>query len=99
MAITRAEVGKIAELAKLHFEESELETFTGQFQHILAYIEKLTEVNVEGVDPTSHASAAPGFETGAFRDDEPRPSLSVEDALKNAPDRGEDHFRVPKVIG
>ena len=53
-----AEVLKIAELAKLHFSESDLEDFTAQFQHILDYIEKLKGVDIEGVEPTSHAALA-----------------------------------------
>jgi aspartyl-tRNA(Asn)/glutamyl-tRNA(Gln) amidotransferase subunit C len=98
VAITRAEVLKIAELAKLHFSESELDAFTAQFQHILDYIEKLKEVNVEGIEPTSHVSLTEDSEKGVIREDETRPSLSSEEALMNAPDRGDDHFRVPKVI-
>jgi aspartyl-tRNA(Asn)/glutamyl-tRNA(Gln) amidotransferase subunit C len=96
--ITRAEVLKIADLAKLEFDASELEAFTMQFQHILDYIEKLKEVSVEGVEPTSHVSSTAGFENQMLRPDLPRPSLSAEVALQNAPDRGDGHFRVPSVI-
>ena len=98
MAVTREEVLKIAHLAKLHFDETELDAFTAQFQHILDYIEKLKEVNVEDVAPTSHVSLAGDFEKHIFREDAVRPSLSTEAALGNAPDGGNDHFRVPKVI-
>jgi len=98
VAITRAEVLKIAELAKLHFNESELDAFTAQFQHILDYIEKLKEINVEGIEPTSHVSLAGDCEKHVVREDETRPSLPLEEALVNAPDRGDGHFRVPKVI-
>ncbi len=98
MAITRADVLKIAALAKLQFDESELEAFTTQFQHILDYIEKLKEVVVDGIEPTSHVSLTADFEKHLFRADETRPSLQVEEALRNAPDRGDNHFRVPKVI-
>ena len=98
MAITRAEVLKIAALAKLHFSEAELDSFTAQFQHILDYIEKLEEVDIDGVAPTSHVSLASDFEKYIFREDEIRHSLPSQEALKNAPDCGNDHFRVPKVI-
>ena len=98
MAITHAEVLKIAELAKLHFSESELDAFTARFQHILDYIEKLKEVNVEGVEPTSHVSLTEEFDKQIFREDQTRSSLPVEEALLNAPDQGDGHFRVPKVI-
>jgi aspartyl-tRNA(Asn)/glutamyl-tRNA(Gln) amidotransferase subunit C len=97
--ITRAEVLKIAELAKLHFPQSELDAFLVQFQRILDYIEKLKEVNVEGIEPTSHVALSGAHGSCHHRGDETRPSLPVEEALMNAPDRGEDQFGVPKVIG
>jgi aspartyl-tRNA(Asn)/glutamyl-tRNA(Gln) amidotransferase subunit C len=96
VSITRAEVLKIAELAKLHFSEEDLDAFTAQFQRILDYIEQLRQVDVEGVEPTSHVSL--DFEKHFFREDEVKPSLSVEESLSNAPDPGAGHFRVPKVI-
>ena len=98
MAISRTEVLKIAELARLHFGESELVEFTAQFQRILDYIEQLERVNTEGVEPTSHVSLTPDFEKHLFREDEVKSSLPVEESLANAPDSGEGHFRVPKVL-
>ena len=98
MAITRAEVLKIAELGKLHFSETELDAFTAQFQHILDYIEKLKSVDIEGVEPTSHASLADAPGGHGSRADTVRPPLSVAEALRNAPDQGDEHFLVPKVI-
>jgi aspartyl-tRNA(Asn)/glutamyl-tRNA(Gln) amidotransferase subunit C len=98
VAISRDEVLKIAELAKLHFSEEDLDEFTLQFQRILDYIEKLKEVDVQGVAPTSHVSQTQDQQTGVERGDEPRPSLPVEVALANAPDPGCGHFRVPKVL-
>lgn len=98
MAITRSEVLKIAELAKLHFSEAELDEFTAQFQRILDYIEKLKEVNVEGVEPTSHVSLVDDFEERPLREDLVQDSLPVEEALGNAPDPGAGQFRVPKVL-
>ncbi len=97
MAIDRSEVLRIAELAKLEFSASELDSFTAQFQEILEYVETLKEVSVEGVDPTSHAATAAA--AGApLREDRLRPSLPVADALANAPDPGGGCFRVPKVL-
>jgi aspartyl-tRNA(Asn)/glutamyl-tRNA(Gln) amidotransferase subunit C len=96
--IDRAEVLKIADLARLHFSEEELDDFTAQFQHILDYIEQLRQVNVEDVEPTSHVSLGLDFEKHVLREDEVRSSLPVEESLANAPDPGSDHFRVPKVI-
>lgn len=98
MAINRAEVIKIAELARLHFSDVELDEFTAQFQRILDYIEQLKRINVEDVEPTSHVSLTPNFEKFLFREDEVKPSLPVEESLSNAPDPGQGHFRVPKVL-
>lgn len=98
MAITRDEVLKIAELAKLHFSETELEAFTFQFQRILDYVEKLKEVDVEGIPPTSHVSQVPAAEGRIVREDRVQESLRAEDALANAPDVRECQFRVPKVL-
>ena len=98
MAIARDEVMKIAELAKLSFNEAELEAFIAQFQRILDYIEQLKELDVEGIEPTSHVSLSADFDRHMFREDEARPSLPVEESLANAPDPGMGHFRVPKVI-
>ncbi len=99
MAVTRDQVLKIAELAKLHFDDSALDAFVIQFQSILNYIEKLKEVNVEGIEPTSHVTHGEAHKLSSVRPDVTRPSLPVEDALMNAPDRDNDHFAVPKVIG
>lgn len=97
MTVDRDEVRRVAALAKLEFSESEIDAFTSQFREILNYVEKLLEVDVEGVESTSQVSptgktAAPG------REDEPRASLGADAALANAPDPGSGHFRVPKVI-
>lgn len=98
MAITRAEVLKIADLARLHFSEDELDAFTAQFQRILDYVEQLKKVNVDEIEPTSHVLLPADFEKHIFREDEVKPSLPVEEGLANAPDSGSGHFRVPKVL-
>jgi len=98
VAITRDEVLRIAALANLEFSETELADFTAQFQHILQYIEKLKEVAIDGIAPTSHIARLDQAGTPLLREDEAHPSLPVEEALGNAPDRGDDHFRVPKVL-
>jgi aspartyl-tRNA(Asn)/glutamyl-tRNA(Gln) amidotransferase subunit C len=98
VTITRSEILKISSLAKLHFDEAELDEFTSQFRHILDYIEKLKEVDVAGVEPTSHVSLLEGANLQLMREDRVRSALGLEEALQNAPDRGAGHFRVPKVI-
>ena len=98
MSITRTEILKIADLAKLHFSEEELDAFVPQFQRILDYIEQLKEANIEEIEPTSYVSLTADFEKHIFREDEVRNSLPVDESLANAPDPGSGHFRVPKVI-
>lgn len=94
MKITRAEVEHVARLARLELTETEKETFTGQMDAILAYVGKLNELNTDGIVPTAHAVPM----ENAFREDEVRPSIGIERALANAPERVEGFFRVPKVI-
>jgi len=98
MPIGRSEVLKIAELAKLHFSDAELDEFTSQFQRILDYIEQLKEVGVETVEPTSHVSLTAEFEKHMFREDQVGPSLPVDETLANAPDSRSGQFKVPKVL-
>lgn len=98
MAISRGEVLKIAELARLQFSEEELDAFTEQFQNLLNYVDQLKQVSVESVEPTSHVSLTEEFDKHIFREDEVKTSLPVEESLANAPDPGSGHFRVPKVI-
>jgi aspartyl-tRNA(Asn)/glutamyl-tRNA(Gln) amidotransferase subunit C len=92
--ITKDEVTYVAHLARLSFDETEIETFTSQLNDILLSMEKLGAVDTAGVPPMTHAMVR----ENAFRDDAVQESLSTEAALANAPDRRGDFFRVPKVI-
>ena len=94
MSVTRKDVEYIASLSKLKFEENELDNFTHQLNDILAYVEKLNELDTENVEPLSH----PVENNNVFREDELKPSITTEVALKNAPNKTEEFFRVPKVI-
>lgn len=94
MKITHAEVEHVARLARLALSSDEVATFTGQMDALLAYVDTLKELDTDGIIPTSHAVPV----ENAFREDAVRPSIGVENALANAPDRVEDFFRVPKVI-
>lgn len=94
MRISKDDVIYVAELARLEFGEEELEKFTGQLGNILGYIEKLSELNTEGVEPTSHVLDIPT----PLREDRVEKWLTHEEALQNAPEREEDFFAVPKVI-
>ena len=95
MKITKDEVLYVAELARLNLDEAAIEKFAGQIGEILDYVDKLNEVDTEGIKPTSHAIAL----TNAFRDDEPRAHLDRNKALANAPDEEDGNFLVPKVVG
>lgn len=94
MSVTKKEVEKIAELAKLKFSETELENFTHQMNEILKYMEKLNELNTDDVEPLAH----PVEGTNVFREDKLKKSASTEDALKNSPIADDKYFKVPKVI-
>ena len=94
MALSREEVLHVAELARLSLGPEEVELFTRQLNDILAYVEKLQELDTSGVAPLAHV--IPVF--NAFREDEVRAGLTLEEALENAPAREEDNFLVPRVI-
>ena len=84
----------IARLARLYFKEEELKTFESQIQNILSFVEKLKEVNVDGVEPTSH----PLCLSNVFREDQVKPSLSIEEFLKHAPSARGRFFQAPKIV-
>ena len=96
-ALTVADVERIAALAHLELTDEEKHLFTKQLADILAYAEQLQALDTTGVPATAHVHAQGGHD----RADEPRHSLTIEDALANAPDGAPDAglFRVPRVIG
>lgn len=94
MALSREEVLHVAELARLSLGPEEVELFTRQLNDILAYVEKLQELDTTGVVPLAHV--IPVF--NAFREDEVREGLPLDEALENAPAREEGNFLVPRVI-
>ena len=91
MAITREEVLHVAKLARLELSEEEVERLTQELGAILEAVGKVAELDLDDVPPTSH----PLELVNAWRDDEPRPSLPLEDVFANAPGREGDLFRVP----
>ena len=94
MSISVADVEYVARLARLELSEDEKGLFAVQMGAILEYVDKLKELNTEGVLPTSHAVPM----ENAFREDDACPSIGIEKALANAPDRVASFYRVPKVI-
>ena len=91
MAISRDEVVHVARLARLALTDEELDRFAGQLDAILEAVGKVSEPDLSEVEPTLHPLAL----SNVWAEDEPRPSLDVEEALANAPDREDDAFRVP----
>jgi aspartyl-tRNA(Asn)/glutamyl-tRNA(Gln) amidotransferase subunit C len=91
MAISRDEVLHVARLARLDLGEEEIKRFQEQLSAILEAVGKVNELDLSGVEPTAH----PLDLVNVWADDEPRPSLSVDEAFANAPDREGNFFRVP----
>jgi len=94
MKLDRAQVEKIALLARLDLTAAETETLSTQLSNILNYVDDLKSLDTSNVPPTAHA----GPVRTPLREDVPHACLDVEDALRNAPDRGGDAFRVPRII-
>ena len=94
MSVTIKDVEHIAKLARLDIKENELGNYTKHLNSILDYMEKLNELDTSGVEPLSN----PIENTNFFREDLPVRSIPREEALKNAPARTDEHFKVPKVI-
>lgn len=94
MNITKKDVEYIGELARLKLNESEIETYAKDMNKILEYIGKLNELDTENVEPLSH----PIDYENIMREDELKPSIDREKALKNSPKADEQYFKVPKVI-
>jgi len=92
--ITREAVLHVARLARLELSESELERMRAQLDAILTYIDRLKELDVTDVEPTSHAVPR----VNVMRDDVVVPCLPQDEALRSAPDRVGEFFRVPRII-
>ena len=95
MKITKDEVLYVADLARLDLDEASIDKFAGQIGKILDYVDKLNEIDTEGIRPTSHAISL----TNAFREDEQKEHLELEQVLENAPQKEDGNFIVPKVVG
>ena len=94
MPITVKDVENIAKLARLQFSGEEKQKFTKQLADIIAYVEKLNELDTENVPPTYHVLPL----TNVKRRDEVRPWLKQDEALRNAPKKFKGFFSVPEVI-
>jgi aspartyl-tRNA(Asn)/glutamyl-tRNA(Gln) amidotransferase subunit C len=92
--IDTAQVRKVARLARLELTEAEVEEFTGQLGAILAYVEKMNELDTTGVEPLAHCLPI----SNVLRPDEVRESLGTDKTLANAPERDGSFFAVPKIL-
>jgi aspartyl-tRNA(Asn)/glutamyl-tRNA(Gln) amidotransferase subunit C len=95
MSISRADIEKVALLARLQLSDAELDTMTGQLAQIVGYVDQLSEVDTEGVEPMAHAIEL----SNVFKDDRVAPSLTREEALANAPHHDGRGYLVPAVLG
>jgi aspartyl-tRNA(Asn)/glutamyl-tRNA(Gln) amidotransferase subunit C len=93
LMISRDDVRHVARLARLRLEAAETERMTAELARILEHIDKIAELDLAAVAPTAHVLAA----VDVLRPDKPRPSLSRDEALRNAPAVSDDCFRVPRM--
>ena len=94
MKIDRPLLDKIAHLARLEFDEKDAEKVMKDMSEIVDWVEKLNEVNTDGIEPLTSMS----HEVNALREDEVKDQLDHDRALRNAPKKDDDFFRVPKVL-
>ena len=94
--LTRADVDRIATLARLELSDAEKDLFVHQLSQVLEYAEQIQQIDTSGVQPTSHVLS----HLASDRPDEPRPGLTNAEALANAPDPSPQTglFRVPRVL-
>lgn len=89
--IERKQVEHVAKLARLKLSDEEVDRMAGELSGILEHVEHISELDLDGVEPTSHVIAL----ENVFRPDEPRPSWDHDEVLDNAPDPASGAFRVP----
>ncbi|RJQ42231.1 MAG: Asp-tRNA(Asn)/Glu-tRNA(Gln) amidotransferase subunit GatC [Gaiellales bacterium] len=92
--ISHEDVRYVARLARLNIEEDELDRYVSQLTSIISHIDKIAELELEDVEPTTHVVRL----SNVMRDDEVRPSVSREAALLNGPEVESGAFRVPPII-
>ncbi len=93
--LDQATAKKVSLLARLRLTDEELQLITSQLGVIVEYIDQLSQLDTESVEPMAHAVEL----TNVFRDDMVQPSLDRDDVLANAPQADEEFYRVPAVLG
>ncbi|MBE0428519.1 MAG: Asp-tRNA(Asn)/Glu-tRNA(Gln) amidotransferase subunit GatC [Thermoleophilia bacterium] len=94
MSLTHDDVIYVARLARLKFDSRELDRYVEQLSGILDHIDKISELDLSEIEPTSHVLKL----SNVFRDDEVRPCLSQDEVLANAPEVEEGAFKVPPIL-
>jgi aspartyl-tRNA(Asn)/glutamyl-tRNA(Gln) amidotransferase subunit C len=95
MKIDKETVDKIAHLARLEFNSSSKEEMVNAMNNMLAFVDKLNELNTDNVEPLIYMSD----EVNVLREDEVKVEITQDEALKNSPKHDSDYFKVPRVIG
>ena len=90
----KEDIKKIANLAFIKIDDSEIEGIEQKFNQVLNYVSKIEELDLEGIEPMTHVNEYYNI----WREDVEKESLDIELALKNAPKRNEQFFKVPKVL-
>jgi len=94
MNITKKDVEKLAHLSRLQLDESSIEKMQGDMNKMLTFVEKINELELKDVEPMVYMNDG----VNVLRADDVENPISHEDALKNAPDKNSDYFKVPKVM-
>ena len=94
MEVNNKLIQDIAKLSKLKFDDSAEEKMKSDLEKMLAFVDKLNEIDTEGIDPLIYMSE----EVNVLREDKVSEEISQEDALKNAPEKDSDYFKVPTVL-
>ncbi|QNN22980.1 Asp-tRNA(Asn)/Glu-tRNA(Gln) amidotransferase subunit GatC [Planctomycetales bacterium ZRK34] len=93
--LTEAEVRHVAKLSRLKLTDEQVHNFTTQLGNVLEYIDKLSELDVENVEPMAHPTSM----TNKLREDVVTEALPIDKVLHNAPASDPPYFKVPKVLG
>lgn len=97
--ISRDEVAHLARLARLDLSEEEIAHYAGQIDDIVETVAAVRDVDTEGVEPLSHPTQNVDGAVSVMREDTPKPSLTAEQALDQAPQQDQQRFQVPRILG
>lgn len=99
MKLSREDVLKLARLGRLKLSEDEIERYQKELSEIVEYVQKLDEIDVEGLQPTYQVSGLNSTDPGAMREDKIEQQVSQDELFKNVPSRLDDQIKVDRMIG